>query len=255
MRLRRQLERVEEYAREFAEYRRRGENLYAVERLAQLLVQSLLDLGAMIAVYTGGRKPETYRGIARYLAEVLGGFREFLEGLAGFRNILVHGYASIDRELEEEGFREIEENIFDLVERLKEYLGRVKADPPGEYTGLKKVFEKYQVKFAVLFGSRARGKRGGDYDIAVSGKFKSALELGRLLVDLADALGVHENMVDLVHFDTAPPSLIMTIVKEGVVIYGDIEETLWELSKRYLEFLDINETFRLAEGEMGTHHQ
>lgn len=236
---------------DFVEYRKRGESVYAVERLAQLLVQSLLDLGAMIAVYTGGRKPETYRGIARFLSEILGGYRDFLEGLAGFRNILVHGYATLDRKLEEEGFREIEENIFNLLEELKEYLRGVKADPPQDYSRLKKVFEKHGVRYAVLFGSRARGRRGGDIDIAVSGLFKNALQLGRLLVDLADALAVREDRIDLVHLESAPPSLLMTVLREGIIIYGDVDEALWELSKSYIELLDMNETLRLAETKAG----
>ena len=248
MRLKRQVELIERYAREFLEYRRRGESVYAVERLAQLLIQSLLDLGAMIAVYTGKLKPETYKGVGRFLATIVGEeHRKFLEEMAGFRNVLVHGYAAIDRTLEEEGFKELENKIFLVIEEVKKYIERASIDPPAEFEELNKVFERYNVRYAVLFGSRAREGKGRDYDIAVSGEFRSALELGGLLVDVAEALGVHEDLVDLVHIESAPLTLIYTIISEGVVIYGDPDEALWDLTKRYLEYLDMNETWAIVE--------
>ena len=51
----------------------------------------------------------------------------------------------------------------------------------------------------------------------------SALELGLLLVDLAEALGVHEEQIDLVDLDTALLSLVKTVVDEGKILYGDNE--------------------------------
>ena len=72
LRVRRQLELFEGYLRDFQEFRERGESLYALERIAQLLIQSLLDLGAMLAVYLGRGKPETYRGIAEFISSLIG---------------------------------------------------------------------------------------------------------------------------------------------------------------------------------------
>jgi len=171
--------------------------------------------------------------------------RGFLEGLAGFRSVLVHGYVSIDEELEEEAFKEMERRLPKVIEAAKKHLERAGIDlNVGER--LRKAFEHHKVKFAFLFGSRARRGEGRDYDIAVSVEVKSALDLGRLLVDVAEALGVHEDLVDLVHFDTAPLSVILTILEEGELLYGDPDEAYHALFKRYVEFLDISEALKRA---------
>ena len=247
MKIKRQLEILEDYFKKFLEHRTRRESIYAVERLAQLSIQALLDFGAMIAVKAKGRKPETYREIASFICDFLGLAEErgFLEGLAGFRNILVHGYVAIDEELEEEAFKEMERRLPKVIEAAKKYLERAGIDPNVDER-LREVFEHHKVKFAFLFGSRARGGEGRDYDIAVSVEVKSALDLGRLLVDVAEALGVHEDLVDLVHLDTAPLSVVLTILEEGELLYGDPDEAYHALFKRYVEFLDINEALKRA---------
>lgn len=247
MKIKRQLEVLEDYFKKFLEHRARRESIYAVERLAQLSIQALLDLGAMIAVRAKGRKPESYREIASFMCDFLGLAEErgFLEGLAGFRNVLVHGYVSIDEELEEEAFKEMERRLPKVIEAIKKYLERAGTDPNVDER-LRGVFERHKVKFAFLFGSRARRGEGRDYDIAVSVEVESALDLGRLLVDVAEALGVHEDLVDLVHFDTAPLSVILTILEEGELLYGDPDEAYHALFKRYVEFLDINEALKRA---------
>ncbi len=104
------------------------------------------------------------------------------------------------------------------------------------------VFERHRVGYALLFGSMARGEAGGDYNIAVSAKLTSALELGRLLVEVAEALNVHEDMVDIVLIESAPKHLGHTIISEGRVIYGKAEEAYGDLTRHYLEYLDMNET-------------
>ena len=58
---------------------------------------------------------------------------------------------------------------------------------------------------------------------------------------MAEALGVHEDLVELVHFDAAPPSIIITILKEGMLIYGDPDEAYHALFKRYVGLPDLNE--------------
>lgn len=252
MRIKRQFEQVEQYMKEFVEFRKRGEHVYAGERSAQLLIQSLLDLGAMLSTFLGEAKPDTFRGIAKYLSEKLHlGHEEtgFLGSLAGFRNILVHGYAAIDRNLEERAFSEIEEKLPKIVREIGSLIDSLQVDPfRGEaLKQLANVFEKHNVRYALLFGSSARGGAGRDYDIAVSAKMSSALELGRLLVEVAEALNVHEDVVDLVLIEHAPKHLIHTIVSEGKVIYGKPEEAYLDLTKHYIEYLDINETLKIAE--------
>lgn len=250
MRIKRQLELLEDYFSKFVDHRLKSQSIYAVERLAQLVIQSLLDLGAMILVNLGKRKPETYRAIAIELADTMGlsDERKFLESLAGFRNILVHGYALIDRDMEEEAFREMERKLPKIINVIRDFIERLKLDPEVDER-LKEVFKRHGVKFAFLFGSRARCGEGRDYDIAVSINVKSALELGKLLVDIADALGVHEDLIDLIHIETAPQTIIYTILNEGKLIYGDPDEAYHALYKRYIEMLDINETYRIAQGK------
>ena len=247
LRVRRQLELFEGYLRDFQEFRGRGESLYALERIAQLLIQSLLDLGAMLAVYLGRGKPETYRGIAEFISSLIGEeHKTFLVELAGFRNLLVHGYARMDRRLEEEAFREMEEELPIVLDKLR---GCIDADEidPRELRGVEEVFRRYGVRYALLFGSRARGEPGRDYDIAVSVELKSALEMGGLLMDLAEALGCPESSIDLIHIDSAPMGILYTLLNEGVIIYGDREEALADLSKRYIELLDLRSTLTYAE--------
>jgi len=249
LRLKSQVESVRKYFNEFIEYCRTGKSIYAIERLAQLLIQSILDFGAMLTVYMGLEKPETYRGIMKLIAEKLGLSRsdqEFLVRLAGFRNILVHAYTKIDRELEEKTFSEIEERIAKIVSLIENYIEKTSVDPQVTELSrrLEKVFRKHNVKFAFLFGSIARKGFGRDYDIAVYMDLKNLLELGELIVDIAEALGVNEDRIDLVHLNTAPPNIIYTILLEGKLIHGNKEEALDYLYKKYLEILDINEQYR-----------
>ncbi|MEM2828571.1 MAG: HepT-like ribonuclease domain-containing protein [Candidatus Nezhaarchaeales archaeon] len=245
MRVKRQFSLVESYFRDFLRFRGRGESVYAVERVAQLLIQSILDTGAMMAVELGLRKPESYKGLASLIAEKLGLSVEderFLSGLAGFRNLLVHGYAEVNRELEEEAFKEIEDRLGKIVEALRKFIDGL-GDPGkglnqlGER--LRGVFERYKVRYAVLFGSMAREGVGRDFDIAVSMDAKSALELGELLTDMAEALSVKEEQIDLVHVESAGLGMLYTILNEGVLIYGNPEEAKEHLYKRYLELLDL----------------
>lgn len=162
-----------------------------------------------MVVELGLRKPESYKGVAGLIAENLNlkeEDRKFLIGLAGFRNLLVHGYAEINRSLEEEAFREMEEKLGGIVEALKAFTNKL-SDPLEGLSHiserLKAVFEKSGVRYALLFGSRAKEGVGRDFDIAVSIDAKSALELGELQLNIAEALGVREEHVDLVHIESA----------------------------------------------------
>jgi uncharacterized protein YutE (UPF0331/DUF86 family)/predicted nucleotidyltransferase len=244
VRLKRQYELVEYYCRELQNRLSSEADRFSTERLAQLVIQSLLDLAAMLAVREAGRKPETYRELALWLSRKLSLDDEstkFLVGLAGFRNILVHGYASIDESMEAAAFREIVEKLPSILDKLKSI---VPDDPdPNIESSLHSVALKHGLKYVFLFGSRAREGFGRDYDIAVVFEKRptSALTLGLLLVDLAEALGVHEELIDLVDLDTAPLSLVKTIIDEGKILYGDSEalDYLWQ---KYLEYLDANES-------------
>lgn len=71
----------------------------AAERYLHLSIECLLDVGNHIIADRGYRKPETYSEILQVLCEkeVISEklFRE-LEGMAAFRNVLVHDYLKLD---------------------------------------------------------------------------------------------------------------------------------------------------------------
>jgi len=257
MRLKKQLNVVEKYYELYnsiyTNYLSRKESIYAMERVSELLIQSLLDLAAMLASRERAVKPSTYRELARYLADKIGlnnEYKVFLEGLAGFRNILIHGYTSIDRDLEEEAFSEIKKMIPYIIEALKTYIGN---DPCLEdvVEGIRRVASRWKnIYYIVLFGSIARNGCGRDIDLAVKGKFRSALELGRLVIELSDELNIDPEKIDLVYIDSAPVHLLKTIVDEGIIIYGDREKALDDLYRIYLRILDEIEEEKALEAKI-----
>ena len=83
MRLKRQYELVEYYFRELQNKLLSGGDRFSVERLAQLVIQSLLDLVAMLAAREAGRKPETYRELALWLSRKLSLDEESTKFLVG----------------------------------------------------------------------------------------------------------------------------------------------------------------------------
>ena len=74
----------------------------AVERYLQVSIESIIDIGNEIISQLQLRRPEKYRDIPYILSEENIIPREFADTIAsmiGFRNILVHDYASIDLNL------------------------------------------------------------------------------------------------------------------------------------------------------------
>ncbi len=75
----------------------------AAERLFQVAIQSVLDIGSHIIAERGFREADGYAEIIDILGEVgvlPKRFAERIRGMAGLRNILVHDYLDVDpREL------------------------------------------------------------------------------------------------------------------------------------------------------------
>ncbi len=244
MRFKKQLELIKQYYELFnqlySEYIHGRETVYAIERLVELLAQSILDLAAMLASLEK-KKPSTYKGLAEYLTNKLGldhKHSEFLKGLAGFRNLLIHGYAHIIRDIEEEAFKNVKELTPAIIQVIEE---KLPSDPCMDdvVDKIRIVASKWDnIEYIVLFGSVAREGCGNDVDLAVKGRFRSGIELGRFLVDLADELGLPLDKVDIVLIDSAPIGLLKTIIDEGVIIYGDNEEAREDLYRKYLKVLD-----------------
>lgn len=77
----------------------------AAERYLHLAIESVIDIGNEIISALQLRRPERYREIPHILAEskiIPDGLAEEISKMIGFRNILVHDYATINRVLEHE---------------------------------------------------------------------------------------------------------------------------------------------------------
>jgi len=71
----------------------------AAERYLHLCIECLLDIGNHIISDRGYRKPETYAEVFQILGEekvITPQLLKELEGMAAFRNILVHDYLKLD---------------------------------------------------------------------------------------------------------------------------------------------------------------
>jgi uncharacterized protein YutE (UPF0331/DUF86 family)/predicted nucleotidyltransferase len=219
-----------------------------IERLVQLVIQALLDLGLMIIVALGWRRPRAYSEIGYILREygvVSDDEANLLKSMAGLRNVLVHAYAVIDRD-----------KVAEFAERLKVDAPRIAStvlrgvegkpiDPPTE--DVVEVVEKLRsvlsgrVLLAFLYGGRVKGYTlKGDYDIAVLMKPQCNLyKLGELVVDIAKALGVSEEIIDTVCIDMLPPEHVLEVLS-GIPIIIDDPVQLFELKyKAILQLLDL----------------
>ncbi|BEP17327.1 hypothetical protein PYJP_06790 [Pyrofollis japonicus] len=172
-----------EFVDALKDYEAGQERVYAVERLAQLIARTVLDFAAVLAVREAGEKPGTYREAAAWLARRLKlnkDLEDFLVGLAGFRNILVHMYAELREDLEHQAFIEIAEKTPYLLQRLEKV---AQNDPCLNEVAekLRKIGEEIGARYILVFGSLARKGCGNDVDVAVKlgKKPRSALEIGK----------------------------------------------------------------------------
>ncbi|QOJ78715.1 nucleotidyltransferase domain-containing protein [Infirmifilum lucidum] len=80
-------------------------------------------------------------------------------------------------------------------------------------------WEKYNVEFAVFYGSQARGVSDplSDIDIAVKG----GVDLVDLILALSDYLSVPEDRIDVPTVnDEIPYSLLYTIATQSILLYA-----------------------------------
>jgi len=98
---------------------------YRFERSLHLAVEAVLDLGNHLIADQNLEAPDSNRDIFRILFrnEIIDeALKESLVKMAGFRNILVHDYLDLDRELE---YKIIKNNIKEIKEFMRvilEYL-------------------------------------------------------------------------------------------------------------------------------------
>lgn len=92
------------------------------ERYFQLAIEILLDVGKLIIVSKNLRRPEDNQDIFSVLREqklISEKLTERLIGIANFRNILVHDYEKIDREII---YLKLQRNLDDFRDFKKEIL-------------------------------------------------------------------------------------------------------------------------------------
>ncbi len=124
------LERLDEYLRYLAEVRKVSKNLFIsdfhyhglAERYLQLAIEIILDAGKLVIIYQNLQKPEDNQEVFFILSQhniLSGELADKLSGITGFRNILVHDYEKIDREIV---YQKLQNNLENFREFKKELL-------------------------------------------------------------------------------------------------------------------------------------
>jgi hypothetical protein len=241
-RIDRQVNQVTELVKELEKER----SYRGAERLVQLTIQALLDLGLMMIAALGGRTPKGYSEVGDLLSDI-GALDEndakLLRSMAGMRNILVHAYATISRDLITNSSTSLRNDAPRIAKALKSSLEGKAVYRPSKANlmdSLSRVF-KGRVRAALLFGGRAKGySMKGDYDIAVYfGRPYSLYELGELVIGIAEALKVQEDQLDVISLDSATPEMMLEAL-EGKLIYVEDNYILFELRVRaFMGWLDL----------------
>lgn len=116
-------------------------------------------------------------------------------------------------------------------------------------------FLRYEkVVVAYLFGSRARGDftEGSDMDFAIllSGSFKDPYDFVRLIGELATALKVEDEKINLVVLNDADLELAYKVISEGSVVFErDVEKRVdfeVRVLKSYMDFKPVLDQMRTS---------
>jgi len=97
---------------ELGEELRHEDNYRGMERLVQLTIQALLDLGLMV-LSAIGTSPSGYRDVANSLGRhgiLKDEDVELMKAMAGLRNVLVHAYVGTNRGIVVESSRRLPED-------------------------------------------------------------------------------------------------------------------------------------------------
>jgi len=215
-------------------------------------LQNVLDVVAMVIADLGLKKPSSYAELGKVLYEMKLIDERILETLrliAVTRNMIAHAYRRLSVMDLDKIVIEILPKTEEIVRKLYEILESKGIDPIDESSVkyvtslLEEVFKKHNVALAYLFGSRARGcsRPDSDYDIAViiSRAEVTVMDEIKLALDIADALKVPADKVDVVALNNADTMIKAKVLREGVIIYAENENIrkIWE-RKMYLEVLD-----------------
>jgi len=127
------LQKLDEYIKYLKEVQKINKNQFMedyhffglAERYLQLSIEILLDVGKLLIVIKGLKRPEENQEIFSALRDekiISEKLADNLMGVANFRNILVHDYEKIDREIVYEKLRN---NLDDFENFKKEIAGYV----------------------------------------------------------------------------------------------------------------------------------
>ena len=127
------LQKLDEYIKYLKEVQKINKNQFVedyhffglAERYLQLSIEILLDVGKLLIVIKGLKRPEENQEIFSALCDekiISEKLADNLIGVANFRNILVHDYEKIDREIVYEKLRN---NLDDFENFKKEIVGYV----------------------------------------------------------------------------------------------------------------------------------
>jgi predicted nucleotidyltransferase len=216
------------------------------------LHQNILDALASLLAEAGLRKPASYSELAAPLLErgyAPGWFAEEVAKVARTRNLLAHAYRRIPREELADVARKTLAAAPRLLEELSRMAESLGVDPPLGSERVTGVLKRHpSVLAALLFGSRARGSpaEGSDFDIAILAEQPLTLEeLEGIAAELAAALGVPADKVDVVDLQAAPNELLYKVIRDGKLLYASDEERFREwLRRSYIRVLDEEECFK-----------
>jgi uncharacterized protein YutE (UPF0331/DUF86 family) len=112
--------------RALAELETRGEELWAVERGLQLCAQNAIDVATHVAVSAGCDVPDYATAFDRLgeLGILSLEFAARLRSVAGFRNVLVHGYLEVDVRLVHRLLNERLEDFTEFAQGIERHLRR-----------------------------------------------------------------------------------------------------------------------------------
>jgi uncharacterized protein YutE (UPF0331/DUF86 family) len=117
-----------------AELRTNTELRWAVERGLQLCAQNALDVATHLVAAAGREAPDYATSIDR-LAEagvLPPEFAARFRGVAGFRNVLVHGYLEVDLDLVHQALDERLEEFDRFAALVEDYVERTSTTPASQ---------------------------------------------------------------------------------------------------------------------------
>lgn len=242
----RRLEQQVDVVRELSE-ELRGESSYrGVERLVQLTIQALLDLGLMV-LSAIGTSPSGYSDVAISLGKLdllTHKDAELMRAMAGLRNVLVHAYVGTNREIVVESSRRLPEDSVRLADEILSSARRVVDDPPRTVDNLAETLRrvlKDRVRLAFIFGSQVKGYRlKGDVDVALYfGRRPDPYEVGGLVSDIQESLGRED--VDVLVIDVCDSVALAYEAVQGKPILGNEAEILQLKTRIASQCMDYNE--------------